>query len=118
LLKNGKSNKKHMQQLFRNSVALILLAMAAGCNQPADSGSQTADRGSQPAKDGIDRTILPIKAPERPTYTELDVRDAKAPERFEVKAPEGAPNVILVLLDDLGFAGTSQFGGPVNTPTF
>jgi arylsulfatase A-like enzyme len=100
-----------MQQLFRNSVALILLAMAAGCNQPADSGSQ-------PAKDGIDRTILPIKAPERPTYTELDVRDAKEPARFEVKAPEGAPNVILVLLDDLGFAGTSQFGGPVNTPTF
>jgi arylsulfatase A-like enzyme len=39
-------------------------------------------------------------------------------ERFEVKAPEGAPNVILVLVDDLGFAGTSAFGGPVSTPTF
>jgi arylsulfatase len=48
----------------------------------------------------------------------LDVRNVTAPERFEVKAPEGAPNVILVLLDDLGFAGTSQFGGPVSTPTF
>ncbi len=68
--------------------------------------------------DGIDRTVLPIKAPDRPTFTELDVRNAAMPERFEVKAPEGAPNVILVLLDDLGFAGTSQFGGPVSTPTF
>ncbi len=68
--------------------------------------------------DGLDRTVLPVKAPERPTYTELDVRNATPPERFEVKAPEGAPNVILVLVDDLGFAGTSQFGGPVSTPSF
>jgi arylsulfatase len=42
----------------------------------------------------------------------------KAPPRFEVKAPQGAPNVLLVLIDDLGFAGTSAFGGPVPTPTF
>lgn len=79
-------------------------------------------KGDQPAPsvagDGIDRTVLPVKAPERPTFTELDVRNASMPDRFEVKAPEGAPNVILVLLDDLGFAGTSQFGGPVSTPTF
>ena len=68
--------------------------------------------------DGIDRTVLPVKAPLNPTFKELDVRDAKMPERFEVKAPEGAPNVILVLVDDLGFAGTSIFGGPVSTPTF
>jgi arylsulfatase len=46
------------------------------------------------------------------------VRNAKAPPRFQVKAPAGAPNVLLVLLDDLGFAGTSTFGGPVPTPSF
>jgi arylsulfatase A-like enzyme len=66
----------------------------------------------------FDRTVLPIKAPTSPTFTELDIRNAKQPERFEVKAPQGAPNVILVLVDDLGFAGTSTFGGPVSTPTF
>ena len=32
-------------------------------------------------------------------------------------APAGAPNVLLVLLDDVGFGQTSTFGGPVNTPT-
>jgi len=69
-------------------------------------------------KEGIDRTVLPIKQPKRPTYTQLDVKDATPPPRHEVKAPEGAPNVILVLVDDLGFAGTSKFGGPVSTPTF
>src|SRR5499426_4171507 len=33
-------------------------------------------------------------------------------------APPGAPNVLLVLLDDVGFGQTSTFGGPVNTPTW
>jgi arylsulfatase len=51
-------------------------------------------------------------------YKELDVRNATPPPRFEVKVPDGAPNVIVVLVDDLGFAGTSTFGGPVGTPTF
>jgi arylsulfatase len=66
----------------------------------------------------IDRTVLPIKEPAPPLYSELDVRDATPPPHFEVKAPEGAPNVVIVLIDDLGFAGTSKFGGPVHTPTF
>lgn len=66
----------------------------------------------------LDRTVLPLKEPLRETTKTLDVRNATAPPRFEVKAPDGAPNVLLVLLDDLGFAGTSAFGGPVATPNF
>lgn len=66
----------------------------------------------------LDRTTLPIKGPTYPYSTVLDVRNATPPPRFEVKAPEGAPNVMIVLVDDLGFAGTSTFGGPVSTPTF
>jgi arylsulfatase len=66
----------------------------------------------------LDRTVLPIPEPKRPVYKELDVRNATPPPRFEVKAPEGAPNVLVVLVDDLGFAGTSTFGGPVSTPNF
>jgi hypothetical protein len=54
----------------------------------------------------------------RTSTATLDVRKAMPPPRFKVKAPDGAPNVLLVLLDDLGFAGTSAFGGPVATPTF
>lgn len=66
----------------------------------------------------MDRTVLPIKEPLRQASSTLDVRNATPPPRFEVKAPPGAPNVLLVLVDDLGFAGTSTFGGPVRTPTF
>lgn len=70
------------------------------------------------AQSTLDRTVLPIAEPPRPKVTELDVRNATPPPRFEVKAPEDAPNVIVVLIDDLGFAGTSAFGGPISTPTF
>ncbi len=70
------------------------------------------------APDSLDRTILPINEPPRQPTSTLDVRNATPPARFEVKAPEGAPNVLLVLIDDLGFAGTSAFGGPVATPNF
>lgn len=64
-----------------------------------------------------DRTTLPIREPVRPTYKELDVRNATAPARFEIKAPKGAPNVVLVLIDDMGFGVSEAFGGPISTPT-
>ncbi len=70
------------------------------------------------AQQELDRTVLPIPEPKRPLYADLDVQNATPPPHFEVKAPPGAPNVLLVLVDDLGFAGTSAFGGPVGTPTF
>lgn len=69
------------------------------------------------SEDGLDRTILPIGEPVRPGYTELDVRNAVAPPRFEVKAPKGAPNVVVVLIDDQGFGTSGAFGGQVNEPT-
>jgi arylsulfatase A-like enzyme len=99
----------------KKSFVLLLFSglLLFGCTQKkADQPAVTA------SADGIDRTVLPVKVPDRPTYTELDVRNVTQPPRFEVKAPAGAPNVILVLVDDLGFAGTSAFGGPVSTPTF
>jgi arylsulfatase A-like enzyme len=61
--------------------------------------------------------VLPIKEPTYPAITELDARNAKAPARFEVKAPEKAPNVVIVLVDDIGFGHSSAFGGPIKMPT-
>ena len=65
----------------------------------------------------LDRTVLPIPEPKYPPIRELDARKAKAPPRFEVKAPEGAPNVVIVLIDDMGFGAPGTFGGPVAMPT-
>lgn len=69
------------------------------------------------AQEDFDRTVLPIQLPAPPTYTELDARNVEAPPRVEIKAPEGAPNVVIVLIDDIGFGGPSAFGGPLQTPT-
>lgn len=72
---------------------------------------------SQPRTVTPDRTSLPIAEPKRPVYTEIDARKVTPPPRFEVRAPAGAPNVVIVLIDDLGFGAPSTFGGPIGTPT-
>ena len=69
------------------------------------------------AQDKLDRTSLPIPEPKPAVLTELDARNAKAPPRFEVKAPAKAPNVIIILIDDMGFGQASAFGGPIHMPT-
>jgi arylsulfatase len=76
---------------------------------PLTALAQTSDR--------LDRTVLPIPEPRRPIYRELDVRNVKAPPAFNVTAPQGAPNVVIVLIDDLGFGVPSTFGGPVPMAT-
>jgi arylsulfatase len=97
----------------KNQFGLFMFAgvMALSCTQ------KKADQPAAAADDGLDRTVLPIREPVRQTYKELDVRNAVAPPRFEVKAPRGAPNVIVVLIDDMGFGVSEAFGGPVTTPT-
>ena len=64
------------------------------------------------------RTMLPI--PDRPA-SGLTTYDAKDPETAyppiePLLPPEGAPNVLIVLVDDVGFGASSAFGGPCNTP--
>ena len=67
----------------------------------------------------IVRNILPI--PER-KHIGLATYDAKDPETDfppinPLRPSKGAPNVLVVLLDDVGFGASSAFGGPVNMPT-
>ena len=75
----------------------------------------TTDEAS--AQEKFDRTVLPVQEPQPPKYSELDARNVTPPPRFEVKAPSGAPNVVIVLIDDIGFGGPSALGGPLQTPT-
>src|SRR3989442_1570160 len=64
-----------------------------------------------------DRTVLPIPEPTYPHSTVFDVRNATPPPRFEVKAPAKAPNVLIVLIDDMGFGQSSTFGPTDRWPT-
>jgi arylsulfatase len=72
---------------------------------------------AQSTTEPLDRTVLPIQVPKRQVYQDLDVRNVKLPPHFEVKALASAPNVVIILIDDLGFGATSTFGGPIATPT-
>ena len=47
----------------------------------------------------------------------LGVKDSKSDFPRPVQAPRGAPNVVVILLDDVGFGAASTFGGPIATPT-
>src|SRR5262245_42196007 len=47
----------------------------------------------------------------------LSVKDSTSDFPQPLQAPKGAPNILLVLLDDVGFGAASTFGGPVSTPT-
>jgi len=65
------------------------------------------------------RAVLPV--PDR-AYAGLITYDAKDPDTSfpaiePLRPPAGAPNVLVVLLDDVGFGASSAFGGPVNMPT-
>ncbi len=66
----------------------------------------------------IDRTQLPIPDTQYkyPGKVPLDARDAEFPPIKPLRPPEGAPNVVVILLDDIGFGAPSTFGGGVNMP--
>ncbi len=90
----------------RTAMAAFILALSTVC-------AATALAQTEP-----DRTTLPIHEPQYPHSTVLDVRNAPPPPpRFEVKAPAGAPNVLIVLIDDMGFGQSGAFGGPLHMPT-
>ncbi|HSY62123.1 MAG TPA: arylsulfatase [Cytophaga sp.] len=95
---------------------IILLCFASVPFFSCSEKNKVLQTAETKTKDSIDRTILPIREPLYPPITELDARNAKAPVRFEVKAPEGAPNVLVILIDDQGFGVSSAFGGPVAEP--
>ncbi|HKE60128.1 MAG TPA: arylsulfatase [Pyrinomonadaceae bacterium] len=68
--------------------------------------------------DSLQRSILPIpdrKSVSLTTYTAKDP-DTKFPPITPLRPPTGAPNVLVVLIDDAGFGSSSAFGGPCQTP--
>jgi arylsulfatase len=90
-----------------------VLALAPMTATPAAAQATAPARIVLPTE----RTVLPIPEPVYPPITEVDARKATPPPRFEVKPPTGAPNVLIVLIDDMGFGQSSAFGGPINMPT-
>jgi arylsulfatase A-like enzyme len=66
-----------------------------------------------------EREVLPIpdRAYDGPVYEDAKDPAAKFPPIEPLRPPTGAPNVLVVLVDDAGFGCSSAFGGPCETPT-
>ncbi len=71
------------------------------------------------SQDTIQRAMLPIPDTQHVGLTTYDAKDpdTKFPPIEPLRPPKGAPNVLIILLDDVGFAASSAFGGPIHTPT-
>ena len=80
---------------------MAVLVLVAICNWVA-SAQEVLPRPEPPFKGHIGRTV----------------KDSTKDFPQEVKAPKGAPNILLILTDDVGFGASSTFGGPIPTPTF
>src|SRR5262245_17674949 len=103
--------------------AVIMIAAGALLGWLAASGrlALALDQPAQPnaaTRPSAGGDVLP-KPPE-PFHGTINLRakDSKSDFPQPVKAPAGAPNILLVLLDDVGYGATSTFGGPCQTPTF
>ena len=70
-------------------------------------------------KGRVRREVLPIPDRQHLGYMGYDAKDpdSQHPAIEPLLPPEDAPNVLIVLLDDVGFGAASAFGGPANTPT-
>src|SRR4029079_1955312 len=71
------------------------------------------------SRDSIQRGVLPIPDRKPAGLTTYDAKDpdTKFPPITPLRPPTGAPNVLVILLDDGGFGASSAFGGPCQTPT-
>ena len=71
------------------------------------------------SQDQKHRSHLPMPNTGRKGLITFDAKDpaSKFPPIERLRPPKGAPNVLIVLIDDVGFGATSAFGGPCQTPT-
>ncbi|PRY19778.1 arylsulfatase [Aliiruegeria haliotis] len=68
--------------------------------------------------DGWDRSVLPIPMTEFSGHVALRTEESQLDFPRQVTAPEGAPNILLIMPDDVGFGAPTAFGGPVPTEAY
>ena len=93
---------------MKKKMAYSVLGLALGTACIATAAAQTEP----------DRNSLPIPEPQTKNINVSDVRNAAPPERFEGKSPARAPNIVIILADDMGFSDMGSFGSEIKTPNF
>jgi len=99
-----------MKVLHRLSLAVLVCTAASAALQSHAAGTSAATPG--------DGSVLPFPAVPTASIAKPRLQDSVHKRRAEAQhLKPGAPNVLIVLLDDVGFGQASTFGGEVNTPT-
>jgi arylsulfatase A-like enzyme len=94
----------------RRAILLGGTTLAAATALGTAAQAQIATQSSQPAG-----AALPLQTPPFQGMIDNTYKTSKSDFPQPVAPPEGAPNVLIVLIDDLGFAGTSPYGGLIPT---
>ncbi len=94
-------------------VAALVLLLAA---LPASAQQTTGVPGSPSATTTIDGRYLPSPPQPFRGQIELNAAQSKPAWPMRVVPPKGAPNILLIMTDDVGFAAPSTFGGVIPTP--
>jgi arylsulfatase len=102
-------SRRNFVKLCGAGTALAGLGSIAG-------GDALAAPDEAPARPG-GREILPIPDIPQPYPSALYGTDVQPTPAKPLRPPEGAPNVVIILIDDMGFGATSAFGGPIYMPT-
>jgi arylsulfatase A-like enzyme len=107
-----------MKRRTVNTIIMVAL-IAALCAAPAYAEQATGTQGEPGATEIKHRSHLPMPNTVRPKLITYDAKspDTKFPPIPQLRPPAGAPNVLIVLIDDAGFGASSTFGGPIQTPT-
>lgn len=107
--------------MLKNLVFLVLWSMLfglAGCNK-SQTGAKSAEGTTSVSEASADGSVLPFPPVPSASVTNETLAESKHIRRAQAAhLPEDAPNILIVLMDDVGFGTASTFGGGINTPTF
>ncbi len=98
---------------------VVVFAVSGLLGIPGGRAETTDGAKVSEARESRHRSHLPMPNTIRPALITYDAKDpdSKFPPIGQLRPPPGAPNVLIILIDDAGFGCASTFGGPCQTPT-
>lgn len=101
-----------LRATLQRTWAVALLAVCGAEGAPATPASVAPSEARS-------RAVLPLPNTVRQRFVNYDAKspDTRLAPIQQLRPPAGAPNVLIVLIDDAGFGASSAFGGPCQTPT-
>lgn len=100
-------------------VVIFILVICVALFSPSVMAESHGSPESEHRMDALHRSHLPMPNTVRPDVVTYNANspDAEFPPIPQLRPPKGAPNVLIVLIDDAGFGASGTFGGPCQTPT-